>query len=186
MKSRLPPPAPTVKCRQTHSILPSPFPIRTGLNLTYTLLQNSFTLISLKFCLQAFLLFNGPSRWTFGYLSLAVPLFFHMASFPGLVISDSLPLLKEGLAHSGGPSASTGGLSVGCGLTSAEETKLAGQDFSLQIVRARPGKSCLKPPGTLQAQNSPALFTRCFPLVIADCCQNEPRQRLQTARQLQL
>lgn len=35
----------------------------------------------------------------------------------------------KGLGHSGGPSASTGGLSVACGLMSAEETKLAGQDF---------------------------------------------------------
>lgn len=39
------------------------------------------------------------------------------------------PCLMKGLDHSGGPSASTGGLSVGCGLMSAEEAKLAGQDF---------------------------------------------------------
>lgn len=61
-----------------------------------------------------------------------------------------------------------------------------GKTFSLRIVRARPGKSCPKPPGALQVQNSPALFPCCFPLAIADCCQNEPRQRLRTASQLQL
>lgn len=129
MKSRLPPPAPTLKCRQTASVLPSPFPIRTALSLTYTLLHNSSPSYP-KFCLQACPVFNGPRYWTSASLSLAVPLFFLVASFPGLVILDSPPLVKEGLGHSGGPSASTAGLSVGCGLMSAKETNLAGQDFA--------------------------------------------------------